>query len=245
MKDKDLGRLESGGAGNEDSLDHVFFAASGFLADLSGDDSAQARDISVKSGELVLCNSLSSRVVAELLGYCLGALSPPRASLFLFGEDLGRISKRRSARLRRRIGVCGGPLCLDNELTVTGNIALPCQLKRLSAKQTSARVARVAEALALDELLPLKTSRLGFAERRIVAVARALAHDPELALLEDPLAGVSGERRELLAAYIHRLAVTGAAVIVFNDQSRELSESSAQSGSGERSESEVQPEREA
>ncbi|HSG99666.1 MAG TPA: ATP-binding cassette domain-containing protein, partial [candidate division Zixibacteria bacterium] len=140
----------------------------------------------------------------------------------LFGEDLGHITERRARRLRRRMGVCGGPLELDPDLTVADNLALPCQLKGLSRKQIHSRIERIAQTMEIEELLTIKVRRLGFVERRTVSLARALAHDPELALLEAPLVGLPTPLRAILISVLQRLAVTGAAVVVFNEESGEL-----------------------
>ncbi|MBN4076196.1 ATP-binding cassette domain-containing protein [Gemmatimonas aurantiaca] len=178
--------------------------------------------IVVKPGELLVVNSLSPRKVTEVLRAILGIRKAPVGSIALLGEDLGSIGRIRAQKLRRRLGISCGPVELVSELTVRENLALPCILKKYSKKQIRLRVERIADAFCFDELMDLSVGRLGFAERRMVMLGRALSHDPELAILETPLVGLDEFNRNLAAQEIQRLPISGAAALVFNDTSVEL-----------------------
>lgn len=187
------------------------------------DASGETRSpLALKPGELAVVNSLAPRQVTEILRTILGLRRARAGSISILGEDLGRISRRRAQIIRRRLGISGGPVELVSELTVEENLALPCALKKYSKKQIRLRVERIADIFALDELLKLSVGQLGFVERRMVILARALAHDPELILLETPLVGLDEGSRSLAIQEIRRLPISGAAVMVFNDTSEDL-----------------------
>ncbi|HMB53472.1 MAG TPA: ATP-binding cassette domain-containing protein, partial [Thermoanaerobaculia bacterium] len=76
------------------------------------------------------------------------------------------------------------------------------------------RVAELAAAFGLAELLPRPVATLSGGQRRRLHLAAGLLHEPDLLLLDEPAAGLDAGAREALWADLARRAAAGATVVV-------------------------------
>lgn len=146
---------------------------------------------------------------------------PDAGSIRLFDEEVGAIDGPVADRLRRRIGVMFQQGALFSSLSVLENVALPLR------EHTTLPAATIQEVAALKLALvglPCAAGRLYPAElsggmRKRVAVARALAFDPDLLFLDEPSAGLdpvsAGAMDELIVQLRDSLGLT--VVIVTHD----------------------------
>ncbi len=197
-----------------------------FLSGIAAETETPCHDLKVAAGSMRVFNDFGSRTVSRLISHLIGVSRPPRGAVKVLGSDIGALSRGKKLALRRRLGIAGGESALVADLTVAENISLPCQLKKLSARQVTVRVRKISQALMLDDLLEIRASRLGIVEQRITLLARAVAHDPELILLEAPLVGLPDIWRQALVEQFKRLAVTGSTVVVFHEDNNEFTQRS-------------------
>ncbi len=127
---------------------------------------------------------------SDLLMLAGGLMAPTRGSYRFFGEPMPIFEDTRLAeRLRLGLVFDGGQLF--NHLTLAGNIGLPLRYHRnLSPADAEARVQALLELTGLvpwAESLPTSVGR-GLQKR--VGLARALALEPEVLLLDNPLGGM-------------------------------------------------------
>lgn len=107
---------------------------------------------------------------------------------------------------QRRLGMVFQEAGLFDHLDVQGN--LHYGLRRLPAAQQAAgrqALAQAIEVLGIDHLLTRRTHALSGGERQRVAMARALAVQPRLLLLDEPLAALDGERKREVLPWLHAL----------------------------------------
>lgn len=125
------------------------------------------------------------------LKLCAGLVTPERGTVRLFGQDLHALNEEELAELRKRVGtVLQAPGLLSN-MTVFNNVALPLRYHRgLSDEELEPLVMVGLEALGVADLRYRFPAELNQGEARCVAIARALALDQELLLLDDPLDGL-------------------------------------------------------
>ncbi len=97
---------------------------------------------------------------------------------------------------RRRVGYVPQDALLFPHLTVRGNLAY--------GARDDARVDAVAEMLEVAALVDRPASSLSGGERQRVALGRALAAEPELLLLDEPLGALDPARRERILPYVLR-----------------------------------------
>ena len=119
----------------------------------------------------------------------------------------------------RRVGVVFQDARLFPHLDVAGNLSYGA--RRRGVKED--HVARIAEALRITPLLNRGTGGLSGGEARRVAVARALASDPQLLLLDEPLSGLDAELRattlRVIADAVPRIEYSGYPHHPFPDRS--------------------------
>ena len=100
-------------------------------------------------------------------------------------------------------------------LTVYENIASPLRVARKPEAQIKARVAQLAETLRLTPFLSRHPAELSGGQQQRTALARALAKDAELLLLDEPLINLDYKLREELRAELTQLFAGGRTTVVY------------------------------
>lgn len=149
-------------------------------------------DWSVAAGECWVVAGPEGSGKTALLEAVAGLQPAVRGEVRLLGEPLAGVASETLAALRQRLGVVfeGGGRLFPS-LSVAENIALPLRYHRnLDLVEAWPRVAELLAALGLESVAGLSPGRLGRAWARRVALARALVLQPDLLLLDNPLAGL-------------------------------------------------------
>ncbi len=111
----------------------------------------------------------------------------------------------------RQVGYVPQDALLFPHLRVRANLtygARPASRGDLERRTHLVDLARVAEMLEITSLLDRRVQALSGGERQRVALGRALMTQPELLLLDEPLAGVDRARRERIVPYLLRIKVS-------------------------------------
>jgi glycerol transport system ATP-binding protein len=100
-------------------------------------------------------------------------------------------------------------------MTVLQNIASPLRLKGLPREQVREKAVAVAKLLRIDRLLDRYPGQLSGGQQQRTAIARALAGEAELLLLDEPLVNLDYKLREELRAELQDIFARGSAVVVY------------------------------
>jgi ABC-2 type transport system ATP-binding protein len=155
-------------------------------------------DLEVRSGEVVGLLGANGAGKTTLIRLLLGLLRPTAGEVLLFGRSPSR-------ETRRRIGYVPQGLGLWEDLTVAENLAFSARAFGSAAPELDAELTAASSTLVRD--LPLGL-------RRRLAFAAALAHEPDLLVLDEPTSGVGLGARTSLWETIHAAADGGAGVLV-------------------------------
>jgi phospholipid/cholesterol/gamma-HCH transport system ATP-binding protein len=149
-------------------------------------------DWTVRPGDFWVVAGLQGSGKSMLLETAAGLHPQSAGSVRLFGQPVTGSEGDELFPLRRRVGlVFDGAGRLFPGLTVFENLALPwCYHHNAPLGDAVSALGHVIEALSLDRILDVAPSRLGRAWARRVALGRALALQPEVLLLDNPLAGL-------------------------------------------------------
>ncbi|MFQ3303360.1 ABC transporter ATP-binding protein [Candidatus Njordibacter sp. Uisw_039] len=163
------------------------------------------RNVSFYRGDRVIFENLNCAIAAgkitaimgpsgtgktTLLRLIGGQLQPHKGQVLLFDQDIARLNRKQLNHLRARMGVLFQSGALFTDLSVFENVAFPLrEHMNLSADELYNRVLLKLEAVGLRGARDLMPSQLSGGMARRVALARAVAMEPEIILYDEPFAG--------------------------------------------------------
>jgi len=157
---------------------------------------------------------------STLLRHLIGVIRPDSGEIWARGKDITRFDENEMEEYRKHFGMLFQGGALLNSLTVKDNIALPLrEHTRLDEKIIGVMVKMKLELVGLRDFEHLKPSQLSGGMQKRVALARALALDPEIVFYDEPTSGldpvVSGVIDELIMNLSQRMKITS--VVVTHD----------------------------
>ncbi|WP_440996866.1 ABC transporter ATP-binding protein [Arhodomonas sp. SL1] len=177
-------------------------------------------DIRVRRGEVTAIMGPSGTGKTTLLRLIGGQLRPDRGEVRVAGEAVPRLSQRRLYALRRRMGMLFQAGGLFTDLNCFDNVAFPLrEHTRLSRSLIRQLVLLKLEAVGLRGARGLFPAELSGGMARRVALARAIALDPELVLYDEPFSGQDPISMGVLVKLIRELndALGLTSVVVSHD----------------------------
>jgi phospholipid/cholesterol/gamma-HCH transport system ATP-binding protein len=141
----------------------------------------------VKKGETCVIMGRSGVGKSVSLKHILGFLKPDSGRIFIDGRDVTDLSEKEFEEVRRKVTMVFQSGALFDSLTVADNIAFPLEGQAgLTPEDIDAYVERLAHMLEVDTALDKLPGELSTGIRRAVAIARALAQNPEAILYDEP-----------------------------------------------------------
>ncbi len=173
-------------------------------------------DLDVAAGEIVALVGGSGSGKTTLLREIAGLLVPNSGSIRIFGRSLRESDAKARREIRRRFGMLFQHGALFSALSVYDNIAFPLRELRLLDEEMIAelvmlKLGQVELEARHARLLPSELSG-GMVKR--VALARALALEPELLVLDEPTAGLDPDLADGLVKLIAMLQAELAFTVV-------------------------------
>jgi len=175
------------------------------------------RDIAVvvEPGEFFALLGPSGCGKSTLLRLIAGFNRAQRGSVLVDGEDIGAV-----APWDRNVGMVFQSYALWPHMTVAENVAFGLEERRLPRAEVRARTAAALALVGLGELGARRPGQLSGGQQQRVALARTLAIEPRVLLLDEPLSNLDAKlrhhmRRELLAMQ-RKLGIT--TIFVTHDQ---------------------------
>lgn len=168
----------------------------------SAGDSAAVRDLSlgVDRGEIVALTGPSGCGKSTLLRAIAGLEPLAAGTISWDGVDLATTPPH-----RRGFGLMFQDGQLFAHLSVSKNVAYGLAAQRIPRAEQEARVSRLLELVGLPDIGSRPVTSLSGGQRQRVALARSLAPEPRLLLLDEPLSALDHELRERLAVDLGRL----------------------------------------
>lgn len=147
-------------------------------------------DITVQRGKVTAILGPSGTGKTTLLYLIGGLIKAQKGCVSVMGQDMHKVSNRGLLKLRERIGMLFQSGALFTDLSVYDNVAFPIrEHTRLPETLIHNIVLMKLEAVGLRGAQDLMPSELSGGMSRRVALARAIALDPEIMLYDEPFAG--------------------------------------------------------
>lgn len=144
----------------------------------------------VAEGESFVIVGPSGTGKSVLLKHLIGLIQPDSGRVFVDGEDLWALSYVERNSLRKRFGMSFQEGALFDSMSVFDNVAFPLRRSGRPPAQVRARVEECLDIVHLPGVSAKKPSELSGGMRRRVGFARAIAHEPEILLFDEPNTGL-------------------------------------------------------
>lgn len=176
--------------------------------------------LEVAAGESLAIQGPSGSGKTTLLEAFCGLRTPSAGQLSIAGVDVTH-----ATAAARRIGYVPQDLALFPTMTVRRQLGFALEVRGADAKSTATRVQELSELLHIEALLDRLPRTLSGGEAQRVAIGRALAADPVVLCLDEPLTALDDALRgEVIAALKEIRQQTGVAMIVVTHRSDEAAE---------------------
>ena len=142
-------------------------------------------ELSIKEGEIVILLGKSGSGKSTLLNIISGIDVPDSGSVKIDGTDITKLSEKdRTLTRRHKIGFIFQFFNLIPTLTVKENLQLPLELNNDSDQEE--RIKTILSEVGLLDRANTYPDKLSGGEQQRIAIARALIHDPDIILADEP-----------------------------------------------------------
>ncbi|MGX6961203.1 ABC transporter ATP-binding protein [Vagococcus xieshaowenii] len=160
------------------------------LADISFD---------VHEGEFVGIMGPSGSGKTTLLNMISALDTPTNGTINIAGQNIVKLNENQLTDFRaEKIGFIFQDFNLLENLTMRQNIGLPLSLQGLSAKKIQTQVEKIADRLNIGHILDNYPTEVSGGQKQRVAAARALIHQPELLLGDEPTGALDSKNAKNL-----------------------------------------------
>lgn len=176
-------------------------------------------DFVVPTGSLTALLGPSGSGKSTLLRAIAGLDTPDSGTITINGRDVTGVPPQ-----RREIGFVFQHYAAFKHLTVRDNVAFGLKIRKLPKSEIKDKVDNLLEVVGLAGFQTRYPNQLSGGQRQRMALARALAVDPQVLLLDEPFGALDAKVREDLRAWLRRLhdEVHVTTVLVTHDQSEAL-----------------------
>jgi putative spermidine/putrescine transport system ATP-binding protein len=177
-------------------------------------------ELEVAPGELVALLGPSGCGKSTLLRIISGFVRQSEGRVLFDGQSVDHLSPR-----RRGVGIVFQSYALFPHMTVAENVAYGLQARKWSRKETAVRVAEMLALVHMNEFAQRRPRELSGGQQQRVALARCLAIDPKVLLLDEPFGALDKNLRLDMQIEVKRLQRESGVttILVTHDQEEALS----------------------
>jgi cell division transport system ATP-binding protein len=168
----------------------------------------------IDEGEFVFLVGPSGSGKSTIMKLFTGEIKPSQGTVEVNGFNVGKIRRRKMAKLRRTLGVVFQDFRLIEKKSVYDNIALAMRVFGKTGKEIRARVAEVLTLVGLEKSVHVFPPQMSGGEQQRVAIARALVNKPALIIADEPTGNIDPARSLEIMHLMERINQLGTTVVV-------------------------------
>jgi len=174
-------------------------------------------DLTVEKGESMVVIGGSGSGKSVLLKHIIGILRPDAGKVLIDNVDLALLKERELYEVRKKFGMLFQMSALFDSMTVWENVGFALHRhKSMHDKEIKARATEKLKLVGLSGVENLMPAELSGGMKKRVGLARAIAHEPEILLYDEPTTGLdpimAAAINELIIEMKNTLSVTSVAI---------------------------------
>jgi len=159
--------------------------------------------LEIEEGERVVLFGASGCGKTTILRLIAGFIAPDTGSISITGELVARDGRIIKQPEERNLGMVFQDLALWPHLSVKGNVEFGLKAKGLPKEEREKRIKETLDLVSLEDFINKKPGELSGGQQQRVALARVLALEPAVILMDEPLSSLDAElnvrlRREIV-----------------------------------------------
>lgn len=170
--------------------------------------------LSIGRGEFVFIVGDSGSGKSTLIKLLLRELTATSGSVYVMGNDLGRLRHRQIPKFRRNLGVVFQDFRLLNDRNVYENVAFAQRVVQVPSKEIRRNVPAILATVGLAGKYKAKTRQLSGGEQQRVALARALINKPSILLADEPTGNLDPKNSWEIMKLLEEINGSGTTVVV-------------------------------
>ncbi len=177
-------------------------------------------DLSIKEGEVITILGGSGVGKSVLLKLITGLEKPDRGKILVYGKDIVGMDEDGLTPIRRKMGMLFQGAALFDSLTAGENVAYPIREHfNLPEQEIQRRVREKLRLVGLEGVEDKMPAELSGGMKKRVALARAIAIDPEIILYDEPTTGLDPANAKRIVQLIAKLqkALRTTSIVVTHD----------------------------
>jgi len=177
-------------------------------------------DLDIYAGQTTVILGPSGTGKSVMLKHIVGLLQPDAGAVWMGGQRVDTLNERQLVSVRKRVGFLFQLGALFDSMTVGQNVAFPLVAHtRLDRTERDARVEHLLSMVGLAKTQDKLPGEMSGGQQKRVALARAIALEPEIMLYDEPTTGLDPIRsdviNELIINLTRRLGMTS--IVVTHD----------------------------
>jgi zinc transport system ATP-binding protein len=185
--------------------------ASDVRVSLQGTEILHGVSLNASRGEVVALMGGNGSGKSTFVRAIVGAIPHTSGSIALFGEQATPDARRSVGYVPQRVSAAGGVSATAQEVVASGLLGYR---SLRPPRDAAARVREALSALSVEDLARHDVSRLSGGQQQRVLIARALVRQPELLILDEPMAGVDLQSQVALAHALGHLKEHGVSIVI-------------------------------
>jgi putative ABC transport system ATP-binding protein len=189
-------------------LENVFktYRLGGMSRDSASVNALKVINLTITAGDFIAIQGPSGSGKSTLLNIIGGIDTPTKGKVMIEGRDISQLSERELTKVRlNKIGFIFQLFYLIPTLTAEENIELPMKEAKLSRDKRGARTSQLLKLVGLTKRAKHYPHQLSGGEQQRIAIARAMANEPQILLADEPTGEIDRPTSEKIMKILKNL----------------------------------------